>query len=148
LIGRRSPGAGGVAGIGIAGVGGGVTAGTEIGVCDGANGRAGDPCVASGDEGVVTDGHGVLGVGRGGGSVAPRGGVGGVCRTGAAGGGVAIGAVCVGGVGRCGGAGVAVPANAGAETARSGAMPTGITPPHAEHRARTPPGGTFAGSTR
>jgi len=25
---------------------------------------------------------------------------------------------------------------------------TGITPPQIEHRARTPPGGTFAGSTR
>ena len=28
------------------------------------------------------------------------------------------------------------------------AMPTGITPPHVEQRALTPPSGTFAGSTR
>ena len=35
-------------------------------------------------------------------------------------------------------------------TGRAGCsvMPTGITPPQAEHRARTPPAGTFAGSTR
>jgi hypothetical protein len=31
---------------------------------------------------------------------------------------------------------------------RPAAIPTGITPLHAEHLALTPPGGTFAGSTR
>jgi hypothetical protein len=37
---------------------------------------------------------------------------------------------------------------AGAEATAASATPTANTPRHTEHRARTPPAGTFAGSTR
>jgi hypothetical protein len=158
-MGRLSPGAGGVAGAGVdAGIaagaaedvatgagwtggrgitgagGGGVYAGTDIGVCDGMNGRAtcgvatlaalaasGGETAGAGADGVATEGHGVRGVGRSGGSIAPRGGVTGLSRIGV------LTGVC---------------------RAAVSAMPTGITPLQAEHRARTPPCGTFAGSTR
>ena len=45
------------------------------------------------------------------------------------------------------GAGTAAEARAGVGT-QPPSMPTRITAPHTEHRARTPPGGTFEGSTR
>ncbi len=42
-----------------------------------------------------------------------------------------------------------VAAGAGPNSSSIGApAPTMMTPPHTEHRARTPPDGTFAGSTR
>jgi hypothetical protein len=131
-------GSGGMTGAGRGG-GGGVYAGTDIGVCDGMNGRAaGVGTRAAGADGVGIDGHDVWGVGRSGGSVALRGGVIGLSR-----GGVRMGA----GLG-----GVAILSTIGAVIGVcrpiASAIPTGITPLQAEHRARTPPGGTFAGSTR
>jgi hypothetical protein len=124
------------------GGGGGVYGGTETGVCFRSAGATG------GTEGVraggigrdgSTAGHGARGVtGCAGIGEAARGGVrgaAGVERTGLA------------GVMRLGGAdGVARDDCAGVERLRS--IPTGITPPQLEQRARTPPRGTFAGSTR
>src|SRR6185436_13503041 len=103
------------------------------------NGRAaGVGTGAAGAEGVATEGHGVRGVGRSGGSVALRGGVIGLSR-----GGVATGAGR-GGVTYLSLIGVLT----GVDRATVSAIPTGITPLQAEQRARTPPSGTFAGSTR
>jgi len=78
----------------IGGGGGGVTAGTEMGVCDetnafvagcagagaGTNGLAAGIVGVAGGGALGTDGHGERGVGRSGGSVAGRAGVGGLCR--------------------------------------------------------------------
>ncbi len=177
LIGRRSPGAGGVLdgegetgavavgvaigeatgaggvdGRGVIGAGGGgVYAGTEIGVCDGTNGRAACGVLerttggvgllattGAGAEGVATEGHAVRGVGLSGGNVAPRGGV--AARTG--------GASWTGVAARTGVAGLTGVLTGARHALASSDMPTGITPPHEEQRARTPPCGTFAGSTR
>jgi hypothetical protein len=128
-----------------------VYAGTEIGVCDGTNGRAACGVVGraaggagalatrgAGADGVATEGHAVRGVGLKGGSVAPRGAVGvrigGASRTGVAGRtGVGVRGCMLAGVLRA---------------PMSEDIPTGITPPQEEQRARTPPCGTFAGSTR
>lgn len=51
----------------------------------GVNGRTGCSCAGAGDDGVATDGQGARGVGRSGGRVAGRGGVGDRGRAGAAG---------------------------------------------------------------
>jgi len=109
------------------------------------NGRAAcDGTGAAGAEGVATEGHGVRGVGRSGGSAALRGGVIGLSRGGVIGlGGVATGAGR-GGVTYLSRIGVLT----GVDRATVSAIPTGITPLQAEQRARTPPSGTFAGSTR
>ncbi|HEX4632639.1 MAG TPA: hypothetical protein VH163_02330 [Gemmatimonadales bacterium] len=73
-------------------------------------------------------------------------------NTGAAGGGAgaAIGIGAGGGMGT-GGAGAAAAASVGVGAAVAGWVPfeeTGNTFEHTEQRARTPPAGTFAGSTR
>ena len=111
------------------------------------NGRAaGAGTGATGAEGVATEGHGVRGVGRSGGSAALRGGVIGLSRGGVIGrsrGGVATG-TGRGGVTYLSRIGVLT----GVDRATVSAIPTGITPLQAEQRARTPPSGTFAGSTR
>ena len=141
---------------------GGVTGGTEIG--RGGVGVAG-----------ATDGQGLRGVCRAGGSDAPSGGneapKGGVFAAGEGLAGVRIAGVGLTGVRPTGvlrggadpadcpgtnGAGVAGRSPKAEPIASTGvrrdgvveAMPTGITPPHVEQRARTPPVGTFAGSTR
>ena len=103
------------------------------------NGRvAGVGTRAAGADGVATEGHGVRGVGRSGGSVAPRGGVIGLSRAGV-----------LTGIGRGGVTNLSIiGVVTGVARGTVSAMPTGITPLQAEHRARTPPVGTFAGSTR
>jgi len=177
LIGRRAPGAGvptiegGVTGGADVSIAGGVSAGTEI-AATGAAGVGGGGAVAA-----VTAGAGVIGVGLKGGSEAPsagngaagvgtRGDGGGVGMRGAAGGvtrcdaiGVtgrdAAGGVCrfcggtngPGGVRRAASASPIGSTGVGRRGGCDAASPTGITPPHAEQRARTPPSGTFAGST-
>lgn len=174
-MGRRSPGAGetSVAG-GTAGVGAGVAGRTETAgkvvvgasegtsaaaaaryslVCDSisgggeAGGAGADPLAGAGAGGAaVTDGQGVRGVGHSGGSDAPSAGVG---RDGL------DGMKGPAAVGFC--AGIAGPALNATPTGSAGVirvagpgavMPTGITPLQVEQRARTPPVGTFAGSTR
>jgi hypothetical protein len=119
---------------------GGVTGGTEIGVTGVVLRGVATGLWPSG--GVRTPGNVALGTLLGG--VGVRG-----CDGGVAIAGLALGAGCTNGRG-----GVGREANAspiGSDwTSRCGPdilIPTGMTPPHAEQRARTPPCGTFAGST-
>ena len=152
---------------------GGVSGGTEIA----ATGAAGVGVRGGGSGDAGTTGAGAAGVGRSGGSDAPSAGNGaaGVGTRGAAGGVGTLGAAggvtrweAIGVTGRdaaagvclfCGGTngpgGVRRGANAspigstgvGRRGGCVAAIPTGLTPPQAEQRARTPPSGTFAGST-
>ena len=172
---RVEPDDGDIGDAGIPDVGGGVTGGTETGwgaggaptavhgVC-GVGRRGGNAAPRAGDGiGGVLRGE-VTGVER---TVACRGGV--ACRAGAAGAGrggvgarVSAGIVARGGVAvRCarggtngGGVGRAPNAAPIASTGCDGRggvavrIPTGMTPLQVEQRARTPPGGTLAGSTR
>ncbi len=105
-------------------------AGRDVGV--------GNGIAAVGDAGVAIAGRGG-GVGVG----ASRGAVGEVDA--GAGVGTELGARLGGGAPSDSG----VAAGVGANSSSIGApAPTMMTPPHTEHRARTPPDGTFAGSTR
>jgi len=58
------------------------------------------------------------------------------------------GTITGGGVTAAGGGGGARAATAGAGAGTVSTAPTAKTPRHTEQRARTPPAGTFAGSTR
>ncbi|MGA2384743.1 MAG: hypothetical protein ABSG61_15085 [Gemmatimonadales bacterium] len=91
--------------------------------------------------------------GRGGGAV-----IGGTAGTENRGGGAANGIVAVGaraatrgaggGLGRAAGVASGIRSGAAAALAPAATTPTENTVRHTEHRARTPPAGTFAGSTR
>lgn len=177
MIGRRpagcEPGEGGAAAAG-GDAEGGVSAGIEIGADgvnagDGATGACGTAGVARSpgsvapsaglDGGVRIAGRaggvgiraaGACGVGTRGAAaagVAARWGAGGVATRGDAGG---VAGPAMNGRGDDGRDANASPIGSAA-TARCWPelmIPTGMTPPHVEQRARTPPCGTFAGSTR
>ncbi len=146
---------------GIPGVDGRIAAPGIGGVSFGKDGRAGVPAgarepitnaVAGVARGGRTSSGGVTGRGAGGAGVAARG---------AAGGGTGVEARGVRrGVGVSNGSGAAAASDSStarcvtshppgaAATATGASVPIGITAPQTEQRARTPPAGTLAGSTR